>query len=145
MVRFYGEEFSAPSPTPKLEDRTLSTFRYYLLNIFPTTHRIGGRSSNRNLRTRHAMAAGTHLPWLDSCQHNLRTRHAMAAGTHLPWLDSCQHNRHTQSFYPNTWQSSWLRNANIARMSKHIFNTLRTGSIRLFKRPFQAFLTILTL
>ena len=32
-------------------------------NIFAATLHIGGRSSIRNLRTRHAMVTGTHLPW----------------------------------------------------------------------------------
>jgi hypothetical protein len=37
----------APSPTPKLEDQTLSAVRDCLLNIFAATLHIGGRSSGR--------------------------------------------------------------------------------------------------
>ena len=44
-------------PTPKLEDHPLSAVRDCLFNIFAATHHIGGRSSIRKLRTRHAM------PW----------------------------------------------------------------------------------
>ena len=61
MIRFYGEELLASHPTPKLEDHPLSAVRYCLLNVFAATVRIGGRSPNRNLRTRHAMMTGTHL------------------------------------------------------------------------------------
>jgi len=46
MARFYGEEFSGPRPTPKMEDHTFH---------------VGGRSSICNLRMRHAMVTGTHL------------------------------------------------------------------------------------
>jgi len=40
----------------------LSAVRDCLFNIFAATLHIGGRSSIRNLRTRHAVVAGTHLP-----------------------------------------------------------------------------------
>jgi hypothetical protein len=53
MIRFYGEDFLAPRPTPELEDYTLSAVRNSLFNIFATTLHTGGRSSIRNLRTRH--------------------------------------------------------------------------------------------
>ena len=43
----YGEELSAPHPTPKLEGHPLSTVRDCLLNIFAATLHIGGRSSIR--------------------------------------------------------------------------------------------------
>ena len=62
MIRFYAEELLAPRPTPKLEDHTLSAVRNYLFNIFAVTLHIGRRSSIRNLRTRHAVVTGTHLP-----------------------------------------------------------------------------------
>jgi len=55
----------APRPNPKLEDHSLSVVRDYLFNIFVATLHIGGRSSIRNLRTRHAMVAGTHLSWAE--------------------------------------------------------------------------------
>ena len=60
-ARFYGEELSTPRPTPKLEDHPLSAVRDWLFNIFAATLHIGGRSSIRNLRTRHAVVTGTHV------------------------------------------------------------------------------------
>jgi len=60
MTRFYGEQFIAPSPTPKLEGQTLSAVRDCLCNIFATSLHNGGRSSSSNLRTRHAVVTGTH-------------------------------------------------------------------------------------
>jgi hypothetical protein len=41
----------------------LSAVHDCLFNIFAATLHIGGRSSIRNLRTRHAMVTGTHLSW----------------------------------------------------------------------------------
>jgi hypothetical protein len=61
MIRFYGEELLAPRPTPKLEDHPLSAVRCCLFNTFASTLHIGGRSSTRNLRTRHTMVTGAHL------------------------------------------------------------------------------------
>jgi len=61
---FYGEEFSAPRPTPKL-DHPLSTVRDCLFNIFAATLHMGGRSSIRNLRTPHSEVTGTHLSHID--------------------------------------------------------------------------------
>jgi hypothetical protein len=61
---FYGEELSAPRPTPKLEDHPLSAFRNCIFNIFAATLHIGGRSSIRNLRTRHTVVTETHLSWI---------------------------------------------------------------------------------
>ena len=58
---FYGEELLAPRPSPKLEDHPLSAVRDCLFNIFEAALHIGGRSSIRNLRTRHAVVTGTHL------------------------------------------------------------------------------------
>jgi len=60
-TRFYGEELLAACPTPKLEDHTLSAVRNCLFNVFATTLLIEGRSSTRNLKTRHAVVTGTHL------------------------------------------------------------------------------------
>jgi len=57
MIRFYGEELLAPRPTTKLEDHPLSAVRDCLFNIFVATLHIGGRSSIRKLRTRHAVVA----------------------------------------------------------------------------------------
>jgi hypothetical protein len=53
-IRFHGEEELAPRSTPKLEDHPLSAVRDCLFSIFAATLHIGGRSSIRNLRTRHA-------------------------------------------------------------------------------------------
>ena len=60
-IRLYGEELLAPRPTPKLEDHPLSAVRDCLFNIFAATLHIAGRSSTRNLRTRHAVVTGTEL------------------------------------------------------------------------------------
>jgi len=57
----YGEELSALSSTPKLEDHALSAVSDCLFNILAATLHIGGRSSIRNLRTRHTVVTGTHL------------------------------------------------------------------------------------
>jgi hypothetical protein len=40
IQRFYGERSVAPSPTPKLEDHSLSAVRDYLFNIFAATVHI---------------------------------------------------------------------------------------------------------
>ena len=61
MTSFYSEELLARRPSPKLEDRPLSAVRDCLFNIFAATLHIGGRSSIRNLRMRHAVLTGTHL------------------------------------------------------------------------------------
>jgi len=51
----------APRPTPKLEDHPSSAVRGCLFNLFTATLHIGGRSSIRNPRTRHAVVTGTHI------------------------------------------------------------------------------------
>jgi hypothetical protein len=51
----------APRPTPKLEDHPSSAVRGCLFNLFTATLHIGGRSSIRNRRTRHAVVTGTHI------------------------------------------------------------------------------------
>jgi hypothetical protein len=61
MVIFYGEKLLAPPQTPKLEDHPLSAVRDCLFNAIVFTFVHGGRSSIRNLRTRHAVVTGTHL------------------------------------------------------------------------------------
>ena len=60
LICFYGEELLAPRPTPKLEDHPTSAVRGCLFYLFTATLHIGGRSSIGNLRTRHAVVAGTH-------------------------------------------------------------------------------------
>ena len=63
FVTFYfsrGGVVSAWPNPPKLEDHPLSAARNCLFNLFAATLHIGGRSSIRNLRTLHAVVAGTH-------------------------------------------------------------------------------------
>ena len=60
---FYREGLLAPRPTPKLEDHPLSAVNDCLFNLFAATLNIGGRSSIRNLRTRHAVVTWTHYTW----------------------------------------------------------------------------------
>jgi len=48
------------SPKPKLEDHPLSAVHDCLFNLFAATIHKGGRSSIRNLRTRHAEVTVTH-------------------------------------------------------------------------------------
>jgi hypothetical protein len=55
------EEMLAPWPTPNLKDNPQSAVRDCLFNIFAATLYIGGCSSIRNLRTRHAVVTGSHL------------------------------------------------------------------------------------
>jgi len=57
MVRIC-QHFAQP---PKLQDHPLSSVRDYLFNIFAATLRLGGRSLNRKLRTRHAVVTGIHF------------------------------------------------------------------------------------
>ena len=58
---FHGEALLAPRPTPKQEGHPLSAVFDCLFNLFTATLHIGGRSSIRNLRTRHAVVTGTRL------------------------------------------------------------------------------------
>ena len=60
-VFFYGEGLLAPRPTPKLEDYPSSAVHGCLFNLFTATLHIGGHSSIRYLRTRHAVVTGTHI------------------------------------------------------------------------------------
>jgi hypothetical protein len=60
-INFHSEELLAPRPNPKLEDHPLSAARDCLFNIFAATVHIGGRSSIRNPKMRHAVVTGTHL------------------------------------------------------------------------------------
>ena len=60
-IHFNRGELLAPHPTPKLEDHPLSAVCNCLFNIFAATLHIRGRSSIRNLRTRHAVVTGTYL------------------------------------------------------------------------------------
>jgi cytochrome b561 len=60
---FYSVQLSAPCSTPKLEDYPLSAVHNCLFNTFAATLHIGGRSSIRNLKTRHTVVTGTLLSW----------------------------------------------------------------------------------
>ena len=55
---FYREGMLAPRPTSKLDDHPSSAVRDCVFNLFAATLLIGGRSSIRNLRTRHAVVTG---------------------------------------------------------------------------------------
>ena len=55
----YREGLLAPRSSSKLEDHP-STVRDCLFNVFAATLHKGGRSSIRNLRTRHDVVTGTH-------------------------------------------------------------------------------------
>ena len=54
---FYREGLLALRPTPKLEDHPLSAVHDCLFNLFAATLHIAGRSSIRNLWTRHAVVS----------------------------------------------------------------------------------------
>ena len=79
----------APRPTPKLEDHPSSAVRDCLFNLFTATLHIGGRSSIRNPRTRHAVVTGTHIhglvhPWkfkLDSSENVTKFHRAFVQST----------------------------------------------------------------
>jgi hypothetical protein len=57
-IRFCSEELSVPRPNPKPEDHPFSAVHDCLFNIFAATLHIGGRSSIRKLRKRHAVEQG---------------------------------------------------------------------------------------
>jgi hypothetical protein len=61
MIRFYGDDLLASRQTPTLDDHPLSAVRDCLFNIFAAIFHIGGRSSIRNQRTRHAVVTWSHL------------------------------------------------------------------------------------
>jgi len=58
---FYGEKLSASRPTPRVQHHPLSAGRDCLFNISTATLHTEGRSSIRNLRTRHAVLTGADL------------------------------------------------------------------------------------
>ena len=59
-ISFNRERLLAPRPTHKLEGHPSSAVRDCLFNLFAATLLIVGRSSIRNLRTRHAGVTGAH-------------------------------------------------------------------------------------
>jgi hypothetical protein len=87
---FYGEGLLAPRPTPKLEDHPSSAVRGCLFNLFTASLHIGGRSSIRNLRTRHAVVTGTHIHGLYRSTHlNTRSFYLSNIIYQLPPLFKC--------------------------------------------------------
>jgi hypothetical protein len=80
IIRFYCEQLLAPRPNPNLEDHPSSAVRECLFNIFAAALHTAGRSSIRNLRTRHAVVTGTLLS-RTLTMHNL---------THTVRLFDCQ-------------------------------------------------------
>jgi hypothetical protein len=86
LVIFYCKDLLAPRPTPKLEDHSLSAVRDCLFNVFAATFHIGGRSSIRNLRTRHAVVTRTDLSWWQGPTYRGdRDRLIVVTGTDLSW------------------------------------------------------------
>jgi hypothetical protein len=84
---FYGEGLLAPRPNPKLENHPSSAVRGCLFNLFTATLHIGGRSSIRNLRTRHVVVTGTHIHGgIALCILNLSTK--MASFTQYPHFNT---------------------------------------------------------
>jgi len=84
---FYREGLLAPRPTPKLEDHPLSAVHDCLFNLFAAALHKGGRSSIRNLRTRHAVVTGTHYTARGKvidhkmCVLNFEVRHPRCVGS----------------------------------------------------------------
>ena len=61
VIRLCGEVLLAPRSSRKLEDHLLSAVHDCLFNIFAATLHTAGRSSIRDLKTRHAVVTGTQL------------------------------------------------------------------------------------
>ena len=77
---FYREGLLAPRPTAKLEDHPSSAVRDCLFNLFAATLNTVGRSSIRNLRTRHAVVTGTH--YMDNIKYTVQKRTFKQAVSH---------------------------------------------------------------
>jgi hypothetical protein len=69
-----GEVVSA-SPNPQAGGPPLSAVRNCLFNLFAATLHIGGRSSIRDLRTRHDVVTGTH----DKLQNQLASQEGLCS------------------------------------------------------------------
>jgi hypothetical protein len=69
VIRFYSEELLTPRPTLKMENHPLTAVRDCSFSIFAKILHIGGRSSIRNPRKRHALVTGTHLSWPQEPTH----------------------------------------------------------------------------
>jgi hypothetical protein len=61
VILFYGEEFLAPRPTPKLEDHPLSHYPQLLIQYIRSYPPYWKPFLHPQLRTRHAVVTGTHL------------------------------------------------------------------------------------
>ena len=82
-IRFYDEELLAPRPAPKLDAHPLSAVRDCLFNVFAAILQIGGRSSSRKLRTRHAVVTGIYHRQFSSINGHspsLQASHSLQAG-----------------------------------------------------------------
>jgi len=161
---FYGEELLAPRPTPKLENHPLSVVRDCL---FVATIHIGGRSS-----IRHAVVTGTHLSWgkpyhrlflkYENTESKCRQPFTPLSKVRLSLSWSSRKSRFLYNFTLRTvwnfmgnprnclvisdrWKTGRKDRHGPHTVSFFLLNTLRTGSFKLFKRPFPGFLTILTL
>jgi len=67
---FYGEELATLRQSLKLVHHALSAVRDCLFNIFGATLHIGGLSSIRNLRSRHAVVTGIQSPvYINNSSH----------------------------------------------------------------------------
>ena len=78
MPVIYSKELLAPRQTHKVEDHLLSAVRLCSFNIFATTLHTGGRSSCRNLRTRHAAETATNLSLEIRLSHKFTGGHVVA-------------------------------------------------------------------
>jgi len=58
---FSRRGFVSTSPNPQAGGTPSSAVRGCLFNLFTATLHIGGRTSIRNLRTRHAVVTGSHI------------------------------------------------------------------------------------
>ena len=89
---FHGETLLALRPTPNLEDYPSSAVRDCLFNLFAATLHIGGRSSIRNLRTRHAVVIGLQrfsvAHWTQS---SVLWSNGARLTTYTAWLASSHH------------------------------------------------------
>ena len=101
----------APRPTPKLDDHPSSAVRGCLFDIFTATLHIGGRSSIRNLKTRHAVVTRTHIHGvLSYTSAFLRSRIALPKLKYFLWtpkMYSCLIFR-AENIYYNTSRSVLL-------------------------------------
>ena len=82
-IGVYGEKLLAPRPAPKLDAHPLSAVRDCLFNVFAAILQIGGRSSSRKLRTRHAVVTGIYHRQFSSINGHspsLHASHSLQAG-----------------------------------------------------------------